>query len=109
MVTVEQIQYAKSLAHQASTRFFHEKLGGQDQYACGFAWVNVYVDRVNSPQAKQLIAAGFKKDYVPKRLCMWDPAGLPVQNVYTKEAGAEAMADHLRSLGLTAYAGSRLD
>jgi len=109
MVTVEQIQYAKSLAVKEATRFFHEKLGGQDQYACGFAWVNVYVDRTNSKQAKELIAAGFRKDYVPKRLTMWNPSDMPVQNVDTLEAGASAMAEHLQTLGLRAYAGSRLD
>ena len=109
MVTVEQIDYAKSLARASAQKFFYERLGGVDQYACGFAWVNVYVDRTNSKQAKELIAAGFRKDYVPKRLTMWNPSELPVQNVDTLEAGASAMADHLRSLGLTAYAGSRLD
>jgi len=109
MVTVEQIQYAKSLARQSAQKFFYERLGGVDQYACGFAWVSVYVDRTNSKQARELIAAGFRKSYRPKCLEMWDPAGLPVQNVDTKEAGAEAMAEHLSGLGLKAYAGSRLD
>jgi len=109
MVTVEQIDYAKSLARASAQKFFHERLGGVDQYACGFAWVNVYVDRTNSKQAKELIAAGFRKDYVPKRLTMWNPSDMPVQNVDTLEAGASAMAEHLQTLGLRAYAGSRLD
>jgi hypothetical protein len=109
MITVEQIQYAKSLARASAQKFFYEKLGGVDQYACGFAWVNVYVDRTNSKQARELIAAGFRKDYVPKRLTMWNPSDMPVQNVDTLEAGASAMAEHLSSLGLKAYAGSRLD
>jgi hypothetical protein len=109
MVTVEQIDYAKSLARASAQKFFYERLGGVDQYACGFAWVNVYVDRTNSKQARELIAAGFRKDYVPKRLTMWNPSELPVQNVDTLEAGASAMAEHLSSLGLKAFAGSRLD
>jgi len=109
MVTVEQIDYAKSLARASAQKFFYERLGGVDQYACGFAWVNVYVDRVNSKQAKELIRAGFRKDYVPKRLTMWNPSDMPVQNVDTLEAGASAMAEHLSSLGLKAFAGSRLD
>ena len=109
MVTQEQIQYAKSLARQASTRFFHERLGGVDQFACGFAWVSVYVDRTNSKQARELIRAGFRKSYRPKCLEMWNPSEMPVQNVDTLEAGASAMAEHLSGLGLKAYAGSRLD
>jgi hypothetical protein len=32
-------------------------MGRKDAYACGFAWVDVYVDRTNSKQAKELIAA----------------------------------------------------
>jgi len=46
---------------------------------------------------------------VPKRLTMWNPSEMPVQNVDTLEAGASAMAEHLSSLGLKAFAGSRLD
>ena len=87
----------------------YNKIGG-DKFACGFAWVEVYVDRTNSKQAKELLAAGFRKDYKPKCLSMWNPGGLGVQNIDIKEAGAEAMARVLREkLGLSAYAGSRLD
>ena len=109
MITAEQIQAGLPLAEQASRAFFETRLGGRDQYACGFAWVDVYVDRTNSKQAQELIKAGFKKDYKPKCLSMWNPGGLNVQNVDVKDAGADALADYLRSLGLKAYAGSRLD
>lgn len=95
-------------AKRASQEMYN-KIGG-DQYACGFAWVEVFVDRTNSKVAKELIAAGFKKDYKPKCLSMWNPGGLGVQNIDIKEAGADAMAQVLRDkLGLSAYAGSRLD
>ena len=87
----------------------YEAMGRKDAYACGFAWVDVYVSRTNSKEAKELIAAGFKKDYKPRCLSMWNPGDLPVQNIDIKEAGAYAMADFLREQGLTAYAGSRLD
>jgi hypothetical protein len=40
---------------------------------------------------------------------MWDPAGIPTQSISVKEAGAMAYADYLQTLGLKAYAGSRLD
>jgi hypothetical protein len=96
------------LAEQASIAMY-DKMGRKDQFACGFAWVDVYVDRTNSKQAKELIAAGFKKDYKPKCLSMWDPAGLPTQSISVKEAGANAYATYLQGLGLTAYGCSRLD
>jgi hypothetical protein len=107
MVTAEQIQAGKALAEQAGMRMY-QQIGG-DRGACGFAWVEVYVDRTNSKQAQELIRAGFRKDYKPKCLSMWDPAGLPVQNIDIKEAGAYAYAEYLTQLGLNAYAGSRLD
>ena len=108
MVTAQEIVKGKALAEQASIDMYN-KMGRKDAFACGFAWVDVYVDRTNSKQAKELIAAGFKKDYKPKCLSMWNPGELPVQNIDIKEAGADAMAAYLRALGLKAYAGSRLD
>ncbi len=103
------VDQAVALAQDASQQYFQTRLNGQDQFACGFAWVDVYVDRTNSKEAKELIKAGFKKDYKPKCLSMWNPGGLPVQNIDAKEAGAEAMAGFLQKQGLKAYAGSRLD
>ena len=76
---------------------------------CGFAWVDVYVDRTNSKQAKELIAAGFKKDYKPKCLSVWNPGGSFTQSMDIKEAGAHAFAEVLRTAGLRAYACSRAD
>jgi hypothetical protein len=108
MITVEQVAQGVELAKQASIAMY-DKMGRKDAYACGFAWVNVYVDRTNSKQAQELLKAGFKKDYRPKCLSFWNPGDLPVQNIDIKEAGAEAMATYLRTLGLEAYAGSRLD
>ena len=108
MVTAEQIRSGKVLAEQASVDMYN-RMGRKDAFACGFAWVEVYVDRTNSKQARELIAAGFKKDYKPKCLSMWNPGELPVQNIDIKEAGADAYATYLRALGLNAYAGSRLD
>jgi hypothetical protein len=108
MITADQIVKGKELAEQASIEMYN-KMGRKDQFACGFAWVDVFVDRTNSKQAKELIKAGFKKDYKPKCLSIWNPGELPVQNIDIKEAGAMAMADYLRALGLTAYASSRLD
>ena len=106
MITAQQIRQGKILAVNAGQAMY-QKIGERD--ACGFGWVEVYVDRTNSKQAKELIAAGFKKDYKPKCLSMWDPAGLPTQSISVKEAGADAYAEYLRALGLNAYSGSRLD
>ena len=106
MITAEQIRGGKALA-EAAGQAMYQQIGERD--ACGFGWVEVYVDRTNSKQAKELIAAGFRKDYKPKCLSMWDPAGIPTQSISVKEAGAYAYADYLTKLGLKAYAGSRLD
>lgn len=106
IVSAEQIQKGKQLAEQAGQAMYAQ-IGERD--ACGFGWVDVYVDRTNSKQAKELIKAGFRKDYKPKCLSMWDPAGVPTQSISVKEAGAQAYATYLSALGLRAYAGSRMD
>jgi len=106
MVTAQEIQAGFELARQAGVEMY-SRVGERD--ACGFGWVEVFVDRTNSRQAKELIKAGFRKDYKPKCLSYWDPAKIPTQSISVKEAGAEALATYLQSLGLKAYAGSRLD
>jgi len=106
MITAQQILAGKVLAEQAGMKMY-QLVGERD--ACGFGWVDVMVERTNSKQAQELIKAGFRKDYKPKCLSMWDPAGIPTQSISVKEAGAQAYADYLRALGLTAYAGSRMD
>jgi hypothetical protein len=106
MVSAEQIQKGMAIAIQAG-QLMYAKVGERD--ACGFGWTEVYVDRTNSKQAKELIAAGFRKDYKPKCLTFWDPAGVPTQSISVKEAGAEAFAAYLTALGLKAYGCSRLD
>jgi len=106
MITANEISKGKAIAEAAGLAMY-QRVGERD--ACGFGWVEVYVDRTNSKQAQELIKAGFRKDYKPKCLSMWDPAGVPTQSISVKEAGAEAMATYLRTLGLNAYAGSRLD
>jgi len=65
MITAEQIRAGKVLAEQAGLAMYN-KIGERD--ACGFGWVEVYVDRTNSKQAQELIKAGFRKDYSPSAL-----------------------------------------
>ena len=106
MISAEQIQKGMAIAIQAG-QLMYAKVGERD--ACGFGWTEVYVDRTNSKQAKELIKAGFRKDYKPKCLTFWDPAGVPTQSISLKEAGADAFADDLSGLGLKAYGCSRMD
>ncbi len=100
---------AQEAAYQAAAKFFQERLGGQDQYACGFAWCDIYGVKGNTKLGKMLKAAGLRKDWTGKAFQIWNPSGLPVQNVDTKEAGAEAAAQVFKRYGFQAYAGSRLD
>jgi hypothetical protein len=94
-------------AHQAGNKSY-QQVGERD--CCGFAWVEVFVERTNSKQAKELIAAGFKKDYKPKCLTVWNPSNLMTQSMTPKEVGADAFAEVLRNkLGLKAYSNSRMD
>ena len=102
------VEEAKVEAFKAADKFFKEKLGGQDQYACGFAWVNIYGVKMNTKIGKAMKAAGLRKDYTGS-VCMWNPSKYGCQNVDTLEAGARAAADVFKKYGFTAYAGSRLD
>lgn len=99
---------AKQAAEASARKFFQERLGGVDQYACGFAWVNIYKVKGNTKLGKMLKAAGVRQDYT-KAFSIWNPSGLGVQNVDTLEAGAEAAAKVFQKYGFEAYAGSRLD
>ena len=99
---------AKQAAREAADKYFQEKLNGQDQYACGFAWVNIYGIKGNTKLGKVLKAAGIRQDY-SKAFSIWNPSEHNCQNIDTKEAGAYAAAEVFTKYGFTAYAGSRLD
>ena len=102
------VSEAKTAAYEAADTFFRTRLNGQDQFACGFAWVNIYGVKGNTKLGKMLKAAGVRQDYT-KAFQIWNPSGLAVQNVDTLEAGAEAAAKVFQKYGFEAYAGSRLD
>jgi len=104
----EIVREAQEAARKAALDFFQTRLGGRDQYACGFAWVNIYRVKGNTKLGKMLKAAGVRQDYT-KAFQIWNPSGMPVQNVDTLEAGAEAAANVFQKYGFEAYAGSRLD
>jgi hypothetical protein len=116
-LTQSQIEHAvleaKEAAFEAADRFFKDKLGGRDQFACGFAWVDIYSHngqkiKGNTKIGKMLKAAGVRQSYT-KAFQIWNPAGYGCQNVDTLEEGACAAADVFRKYGFEAYAGSRLD
>ena len=100
------MQDARKAAEQAELAFVLKH--GEPAY-CGFAWVDVLVDRTNSKQAKELIRLGFKKSYRPRCLTLWNPGGSPTQSMDVKETGAQAFAKVLQQAGVNAYMGSRAD
>ena len=100
---------AKTAARSAAEQFFQTKLGGQDQYACGFAWVDIFGIKGNTKLGKMLKAAGIERSDYKKCFSIWNPSDHNCQNVDTKEAGAEAAAKVFEKYGFRAYAGSRLD
>ena len=102
------VETAKSEARLAAGKYFAEKLGGRDQYACGFAWVEIFGVKGNTKLGKMLKAAGVRQDYT-KAFQIWNPSGMHCQNVDTLEAGAQAAAEVFKLAGFEAYAGSRLD
>lgn len=117
MLTTQELENivteAKVAAARAANEYFEEKLDGQDAYACGFAWVNIYSYngeklKGSTKLGKALKAAGVKQDAY-RIFQIWNPSGHRCQNVDTKEAGARAAAEVFQSYGFSAYAGSRLD
>ena len=102
------INEAKTAANKASMKYLDETLKGEDNYPCGFAWVNIYGVKGNTKQGKAFKAAGLEKDY-SGAYSIWNPGNVNVQNVDVKEAGAEAAAEIFKSYGFKAYSGSRLD
>lgn len=100
---------ARTEARQAADKFFQEKLNGQDQFACGFAWVDIYGIKGNTKLGKMLKAAGVERSDYKKCFSIWNPANFGCQNVDTLEEGARAAAKVFEKYGFRAYAGSRLD
>ncbi len=102
------VQEAEQAAYAAAMKYFYDVLGGQDRFACGFAWVDIYGVKGNTKLGRALTAAGVRKSYT-KSLQMWNPSKFGCQNVDTLEAGARAAASVFKRYGFEAYAGSRLD
>lgn len=114
-MTVEKVfNEASAVAEQTTDAYIQEKLGGEDAYPCGFAWVNIYEYegkkiRANSKMGKALAELGVRKSDYDKCFRVWNPSGTMLQNMDAKYAGAVAFANHLKKFGFTAYAGERMD
>ena len=102
------LREAKEAAFEAADHFFKNELGGEDKFACGFAWVDIHGIKGNTKLGRSMKEAGFKKSYTGSYQ-VWNPSEYGCQNVDTLEAGARAAADVFKKYGLRAYAGSRLD
>lgn len=111
--TVEQIKdivaEAQTAAFAAATKFFQDKLGGVDQYACGFAATRIYGIKGNTKLGRTLKAAGINRNDYEKCFEIWNPSKFPCQNVDTLEAGARAAAEVFSRYGFDARYWSRLD
>jgi len=99
---LEIVDEAKFAARLAAENYFQVVLGGRDQYACGFAWVEIYGVKGSTKLGKIFKAINLDQ-------LLWNPAKFPAQNVDTLYAGAEAAANVLTAHGFRAYACSRLD
>lgn len=97
---------AKQAAIEAENEYIAKN--GEPAY-CGFGWVDIFVDRTNSKEAKALIAVGFRKSYQAKTLNMWTCGNYHGQSMDVKEAGSYAFAKVFQKYGFRAYAGSRAD
>lgn len=115
--TIQELQTiiaeAKQAAYAASDKYFKEQLNGIDQYACGFAWTNIYEYKGkkikgNTKVGRALKAAGVQQEW-DRTFQIWNPSQYGCQNVDTLEAGARAAADVFTKYGFTAYGRSRLD
>lgn len=100
---------ASRAAEAAADDFFWYRLGGKDQYACGFAWVEVPDVKGNTRLGKRLAKLGFRKQYGRKGLSLWNPSRHSAQNVDTKFHGAVAYANVLKNYGIEAIACDRMD
>lgn len=102
---IETIHNQASDAASTATKTFLTKYG--DGFPCGFAWVTVS-ERGNTRLGKALKSVGFDKAY-GGGLQLWNPSKMFTQSVDALEAGARAYADVLKSYGINASVGSRLD
>jgi len=94
--------------------YIKDVLKGEDAFACGFAWVDIYPKFKGNTlsgrmERRRIRELGFELDYTGKRFSLWNPSKSHFQNIDCKEAGARAAAKVLEDVGFDAYPNSRLD
>lgn len=107
MSTIQELHEVAKAQAEKVTKEWIDNNG--EPFCCGFAWVVISVERTNSKLAKEFLAVGFTKDYLPRRLILWNPSGHGTQSVDPKYAGAQAYAKVFRDAGYNVFASSRLD
>jgi len=101
------VAQAESAAERATEDYVDNKLLGEDNMPCGFAWVEIFGVRGNTKVGRAFKALGITK--MGGGLYWHNPSRVPVQNVDAKMAGAVAAQRVLEGYGFTAYAVDRLD
>ena len=101
-------------ATDATDTYIRDVLKGEDAFACGFAWVDIYPKfkgntKDGKAELKVIRELGFELDYTGKTFSLWNPSKSYFQNIDCKEAGARAAARFLKFYGFDAFANSRLD
>lgn len=112
--TTELKNQMSDAAMDATDTYINDVLKGEDAFACGFAWVDIYPKFKGNTlsgrmERRRIRELGFELDYTGKRFSLWNPSKSYFQNIDCKEAGARAAAKVLESVGFEAYANSRLD
>jgi hypothetical protein len=108
------IEMAKASAAVAAQAYVELYLGGEDDFPCGFAWVEVkpkHKGNTKDGKAERVVLKdmGFKLDHTGKIFSLWNPSQIYYQNMDAKYVGAVAAANVLKEAGFDAYACSRLD
>jgi hypothetical protein len=118
MMTQELIAEIKHEYQQAAANAAFDLLkswyDGEDEGACGFAWVTIIPKNKGNTKAGRYErtfyeSLGANKDWTGKAYQIWNPSKTYAQNIDCKEAGARAAAQVLQKHGIDCYADSRLD
>ena len=112
--TTELKNQMSDAAMDATDTYINDVLKGEDAFACGFAWVDIYPKfkgntKDGKAERKVIRELGFELDYTGKTFSLWNPSKSYFQNIDCKEAGARAAARFLKFYGFDAFANSRLD
>jgi len=96
------LEKVQKVATQQAAKKTQEYINNHGEgWPCGFAWVSIPSDG-RTKLGKLLSQVGM----VGK---VWNPSGNHTQDMYAKEAGAEAYAEVLNANGIKAYVDTRMD